>query len=110
MDATTINPNIVDLLMVIVIVTTVYLGARKGIITEVFKLLGIFCTLFIALHYYAQFAAVLRTQFFGKEASVEFLAFSILGILVFAIFILISKGWTLILKVKSTGLAALFFL
>ena len=100
MDTTATNPNIVDFFMAIVIVTIICSGARKGIIAEVFKLLGIFCTIFVTLHYYERFADVLRIQFFEKEASTEFFAFSVLGILTFVTFVLISKGWILILKIK----------
>lgn len=100
MDATATYLNFVDLFLAIMIVAIIRSGARKGIIAEVFKLLGISCVIFVTLHYYARFANVLRVQFFGKEASTEFLAFSILGILVFVIFILISKWWVLVLKIK----------
>ena len=100
MDVTATNLNIVDLFMAIVIATIICSGTRKGIITEVFKLLGIFCTIFITLHYYERFADVLKVQFFGKKAATEFFAFNILGILTFVIFILISKGWVLILEIK----------
>lgn len=99
MDTTVTYLNIIDLFMAVVVATIICSGARKGIIVEVFKLFGIFCTIFIALHYYVRFAGVLKGPFFGKEASPEFFAFSVLAILIFVGFILISQGWTLILKI-----------
>lgn len=100
MDAPATYLNIIDLFMAIVIATIVFSGARKGIIVEIFKLFGVLFTIFIALHYYTHFASVLKVQFFGKESSPEFLAFSILVVLIFVSFILISQGWGLILKIK----------
>jgi uncharacterized membrane protein required for colicin V production len=94
------NLNTADLLMAIVIVTIVCTGWRCGVIAEFVKLFGILCTTFIALHYYGFFANYLRVQFFGKNASTEFFAFSILAILFSVIFMLISRGWVLILKFK----------
>ncbi len=100
MDATATYLNFVDLFMVIVIVAIARSGARKGVIAEIFSLLGIACVTFVALHYCVRFAQTLRVLFFGENASTEFLAFNILGILVFVIFIVINKGWVLILKIK----------
>jgi len=76
------------------------IGKKGGVVAEFVKLLGISCTIFITLHYYVRFADFLRVQFFGKDASTEFFAFSLLAILIFLIFVIITKGWALILKVN----------
>lgn len=98
---TVTNLNTMDFLMAVVMATIICIGVRSGIITEFLKLFGIFCTIFIALHYYERFADFLRVQFFGKDASTVFVAFSILAVLIFVIFTIVSRGWVLILKIKS---------
>jgi uncharacterized membrane protein required for colicin V production len=100
MDMTAIYPNVVNLVMVIVLVAMVYTGGRRGVIVEGFQLFGIFCSLFFTVHYYGRFADFLRVQFFGKETSTELIAFTLLGIWIYAVFVLIGKGWVLILKIE----------
>jgi len=92
--------NTVDVFMAVVIATIICIGRRGGIISESIKLLGIFCTIFIALHYYIRLADYLKDQFIGPDAATEFFAFSLLAILAFVAFIFISHGWVLILKIK----------
>jgi uncharacterized membrane protein required for colicin V production len=91
--------NVIDFLMIFVIAVTIRSGVRAGIVAEVFRLIGILCTIFVVLHYYVGFADVLRDQLFGEKIATEFLAFSILTIVLVVLFILISKGWVLVLKI-----------
>jgi uncharacterized membrane protein required for colicin V production len=86
--------------MAIVIAAMLCVGGRNGIVEGFIKLFGVFCSVFISLHYYVRFAHFLKVQFFGNTASTEFLAFCLLAIPIFLIFILISKGWALIIKLK----------
>ena len=98
---TALGFNSVDILIVVIIASAIYIRRKDGIVAELFKLLGIFCTIFITLHYYARFADFLRVQFFGKEAATEFFAFCLLFSVFFLTFAFISGGWSLILKIKS---------
>jgi uncharacterized membrane protein required for colicin V production len=101
MPTSTLGLNGVDLLMAVILASTVYIRRTDGIVAELFKLFGIFCMVFITLHYYERLADVLRVQFFGKEADTEFVAFGILAVSVFLAFFFISGGWPIILKIKS---------
>ena len=100
MNAAVTSLNAVDLLMAVVIAAILVAGWRGQVISEFIKLLGIFCATFIALHYYIHFANFLKFQFFGKDASTEFPAFAVLAVLFCAVFVVISYGWVLILKLK----------
>lgn len=91
----------VDLFMAIIVAAVICMGRKDGIVAEIIKLFGVFCTVFITLHYYVRLADFLRVQFFGKDAETEFFAFTLLAVTVFISFILISKGWSLILDIKS---------
>ena len=93
--------NGVDILMVVVIALAVYIRRTDGIVAELFKTFGIFCTVFITLHYYTRFADLLRVQFFGKEVTVGLFAFCLLFSVIFLAFVFISGGWSLILRIKS---------
>jgi len=100
MYAAAMNLNAVDVVMAVVMAAIICTGRRGGIVSELVKLFGIFCTIFITLHYYVHFADFLRVQFLGKDASTEFFAFCVLAISVFAIFILVTRGWVLIVRIK----------
>lgn len=93
--------NGIDLLMAVVIASVVYVRRKDGVVAELVKSFGIFCMVFITLHYYARFAGFLRVQFFGQEVKTEFFAFCLLSASIFLGFAFISSGWSLILRIKS---------
>lgn len=92
--------NSIDLLMAIVITAVIFIGRKEGLIAGLFKLFGIICVIFITLHYYAQFADILRDQIFGKKMATEFFAFCLLAIPTSFLFIFICHGWVLIIRFK----------
>ena len=93
--------NGVDILMAVVVALAIYIRRKDGIVAELFKTFGVFCTVFITLHYYERFAEFLSVQFFGKEVATELFAFCILFSVVLLTFVFISGGWSLILRIKS---------
>jgi len=93
--------NAVDLFMAIIVAAVICMGRKDGIVAEIIKLIGIFFTVFITLHYYVRFADFLRVQFFGKDAETELFAFTLIAVAVSVSFIFITKGWSLILEIKS---------
>jgi len=101
MPTSVLGLNGVDILMVAVIALAIYIRRKDGIVAELFKLFGIFCAIFITLHYYVRFADFLRVQFFGKEVATEFFAFCLLFSVIFLAFVFLSGGWSLILSIKS---------
>ena len=95
------NLNEIDVLMAVVIATIVFIGRKEGLMAGLFKLFGILCVIFITLHYYVHLADFLRAKFFGEKTATEFFAFILLAMPMTLLFILISNGWVLILKVKT---------
>lgn len=93
--------NWVDIFMAVLVAIIVFKGMRGGIVAELIKLFGVVCAIFVTLHYYSRFSEFLLVQFFGKDVSIEFFAFSFLAILIFVIFFFITKGWVMILRLKS---------
>src|SRR3989338_1383459 len=93
--------NSVDLLMVLVVAAGVYTGRNDSIVAALIKAFGVVCTIFITFHYYVRFANFLRSAFLGRDAECEFFAFSLIFTIVFLVFILISKGWAIIIKIQA---------
>jgi uncharacterized membrane protein required for colicin V production len=95
------NVNWVDILIGFIIVRSVYIGASRGLVIELFKLLGIFFATFITLHYCGKLAALFQGNVGIPLWIVELLAFLILWFAVVLIFTLIREGWLLLLKVEA---------
>lgn len=93
--------NAVDLVMAIVIASVLVLGRKDGIITELFKLIGVLFSVFLTLHYYTRFADLLRAQYFEKDSSTEFLAFFLLAVPTLIATAFMSRGWAEILRIKT---------
>ncbi len=93
--------NAADLLMTVIIATIVRVGWRGRVMSEFVKLFGILCTIFITLHYYVRFANFLRVQFFGRDTSTEFFAFTLLAVFFSVVFIFLGRGWALLWKMKA---------
>jgi len=100
MYALSLNVNLLDVLMLCVIVRGYYVGSKTGLIAETFRLWGVVCSTFIAVHYYPSLAQFLREALFISERVVEFVAFVLWGAVVFALFFVIREGWLLLFKVE----------
>ena len=93
--------NAVDIFCMLVMAGVIYLGRKEGIVVGVFRLIGVLCTVIIVIHYYSRLSSFIASTFIGKDASTEFFAFSLLSIVLLSICLMISKGWDLILKIKT---------
>ena len=54
--------NWVDVVMLVLLIRIVFIGVRTGFVTELFKLFGVFCSVFVGLHYYTPLAALLAKK------------------------------------------------
>ena len=108
MHGTIFGLNSIDFLMAFVVAAIVWIRRGDGLVVELVKLLGVVCSVFMALHYYTRFAHFLRVQFFGKEAAADLLAFILLSIPTLLIFFVISRGWDSILGIKTFKLLDCF--
>ena len=85
--------NLADILVALIFVRTIWIGLIKGLSSEFFKVLNVFVTSFIALHYFTALAV-----FFGKHLSIplvqlELLAFIVIWGVITFIFRIVREAW-----------------
>ena len=95
------NINWVDILVICIILRIVHIGSQRGFVIELFKCVGVLCTIFITYHYYSFIAKFLESNFSLFRATAEVLSFGLLwggGSLIFK---LIRDGILLMFKIEA---------
>ncbi len=94
--------NVIDLIILCIIIRCIYIGRKKGIIAELFKLSGVVFATFVTLHYYTRFGRFLdKILFPGRVCVYETISFIVLIWLVVVVFYLFREGWCIILKIST---------
>ena len=94
------NLNFVDILVGCVMIWCLYIGVTKGVVAEIFRLVGIFFSTFVALHYYVALANFLDGVVILPMSVNLLLSFSFLWVVTVIIFKFIREGCMFILNVK----------
>lgn len=95
------NLNSIDILIGCVLIWCLYIGVTKGMVAEIFRLLGIFSSTFIALHYYVALANLLDGVIVLPMSVSLVLSFLVLWVGVVIIFKFMREGCMVILNVKT---------
>lgn len=90
--------NWVDILVVILLFRTSYIGARTGLSEEIFRIIGILLGLFLSMKYSSALGTLLNTNISLPQALVDSLTFFILILLSVLSLKLVSLGLTKIVK------------
>jgi len=90
--------NWIDVFMGCALLRCIFKGTQQGFIVEFFKLLGIFFSTFITLHYYVAFGIVLRNYLWLPEFLLDQAGFLVLWLIVIVAFKVIRDGWLIWLK------------
>jgi len=93
----------VDILIMLVFVVGIHNKTKRDLVSEFFKLIGVLCATFIALHFYKRLAHIWSGVSVLGEYS-DFLAFSILSGSVIGFFYLVRRGWFDILKIDLNSI------
>lgn len=86
------NFNWVDLVAIILFFRICYLAAAKGVITEIFKLLGVVCAIYLSMHYFtvlSDFFRLHKGTHVIPLSFLDFLSFIILIVIGYLIFVLL---------------------
>ena len=93
--------NWVDLGLAVLSVRVIFISVRSGFISEVFKLLAVICALFVSLHYYAFYAALLSKKTTLPLQSLQFLVFvGLWGVMVLS-FKFVRDGFLILFKAET---------
>lgn len=74
--------NWIDILFIIVLIRTTYIGFRKGLGLEIFKFLGMIAALILSFHYFERVGRYITNHSFLPESISNFFAFTTLIIIV----------------------------
>jgi uncharacterized membrane protein required for colicin V production len=94
--------NWVDVAMVVLLIRIVFIGVKTGFITELFKLFGVFCASFVALHYYSPLAVLLAKKINVSLVVLECSFFILMVSLVVIAAKYMRDGFLLIFKLETT--------
>ncbi len=90
----------VDLLFVIIIVR-VYTDAKKsGMFVEFFKLIGLFISICVTMHYYSSLGEFFNKRFFIPQEISDFFAFCLMSFGIYCLFVVVADSWFDILNFK----------
>ena len=100
--------NWIDVLVLIILIRTTYIAVRTGFPSEVFKLGGTICAIWLACHYYTRLGDFIRS-YFSLQGQVwvnllDALAVFALAFLGYAIFVGIRLVFTILIKIEAVSL------
>jgi uncharacterized membrane protein required for colicin V production len=92
--------NWVDILVIILLIRTSYIGAHAGLSVEIFKIIGILTGLYLSIKYYSTIGALLTSKVVLPPNISESATFLILILLSILTLKLVELGLTGIVKLK----------
>ncbi len=92
------NFNWIDILLILLLIKTVYSGARAGLTAELFRTIGTIISIIVGLHYYNEIAADLSTY---VKAPVWLLQVIILAAIIILASIIFRYAVILLLKILN---------
>ncbi len=96
--------NWIDLIMLALMIRSLYIGIKRGLVDEILHLLGVFLSVFVVFHYYSIFGNFLENKIFFKSALADSIAFVLLWISVAVISKLIRFGIHTLFRVEARTL------
>jgi len=100
--------NWVDILVVILLIRICYVSVKTGFPVELFKLLGIVSAIYLACHYYVKVGAFLNNRIPLEGAGwlkfSTFLAFLLLGLVGYFVFMVIRNFLMALIKMEAISL------
>ncbi|MDD5423913.1 MAG: CvpA family protein, partial [Candidatus Omnitrophica bacterium] len=90
--------NWVDVLTVILLLRTCYIGARTGLSEEVFKMVGVLLALYISMSFYSPLGSKINGGFSLPQNLVDGVSFLILILLCMLSLKLVALGVTKVVK------------
>ncbi len=95
--------NWVDALLVLLILTAVVIGSKKGLIRELMAFVIFFAAVIVAVNYIDHFAVWVYDQVGGSPLVSAFLAFAILLALSYAVFKILGMAFYKVANLKQSG-------
>lgn len=95
--------NWIDIIVVFLLFRIIYIAAAKGVITELFKLMGVVFALFISLQYFTALSDAARSKAGFKNMPLQFVDFLFFLVLVpvsYLLFVIIREAFQRLVKTE----------
>jgi len=100
--------NWVDIFVIILLIRIFYVALKNGFSTEIFKLLGTICAIYLACHYYIRAGSFLSNFTPLKEEVwldfLKFVSFFILAFFGYFLFVIIRTTFTFLIRMEAISL------
>lgn len=93
--------NWIDILMTAILIRAIYIGLKRGIVVELFKLTGALFAVFIALHYFSEISRFLQQKVHLPQAAADLFSFGVLWGVVILAFKFIRDGFGMLFKMEA---------
>ncbi len=92
----------IDIFLILILGRIIFIGIKKGFITEAFKLLGLLVSIFVTFHYFGTLAKFVsdRTSFVSDSTAKVFF-FLLLLTIVLLVFKLVREGSMVVIKMEA---------
>lgn len=94
--------NWIDILMAVILIRALFVGAKRGIVIEGFKLTGTLLAVFITLHYYSGMSKYLQDKIHLPAGAADLFSFCVIWGLISLIFKLVRDGFTMLFSIEAT--------
>ena len=94
--------NWIDVAMLILLIRVIFIGAKTGFVTELFKFLGVLTALFIGLHYYLALSVFVAKKTNWHVEILEWVFFILLVCLMVLVVKFLRDGFFMIFKFETT--------
>lgn len=92
--------NWVDIFVIIIFLRTLYIGLRRGLVVEFFKLSGVFCASILSFHYFPHIGNFLNAKTPLPLDLADFIGLLFLSSLIILLFKFIREGFTAFIKTE----------
>lgn len=91
--------NWVDVVVLVIFLRIILIALNKGLMIEIFKMIGIICTIFVSLHYYINLSDFISSRSPLPSDFADFISFSCLSVFVLMSFKFFRDGILVLVKI-----------
>lgn len=96
--------NWVDIFILILIIRITYIGIKRGLVTELFKILGTILSIFLSMHYYPKLGNFIHERSPLPLGFADFISFLALVIMGHLFFLMLRTTFLLLVRIEPQNI------
>lgn len=93
--------NWIDVVVLVVMLRALYIGLKRGCVSEIFQLMAVFASIFVVYHYYPFCSRLIENRIFLKPEIARSVTFFVLWALVALVCKFVRDGACMIFKIEA---------